>query len=77
MGEGAGCASISKVNKMIDRQEIDLGNDGIPSCKGTCPRQLEGSPTALGNQVYIYYGPDQLSRLISIDSQPIDTQGGD
>lgn len=67
MGEGAGCASISKVNKMIDRQEIDLGNDDAPSCKGSCARQLGGNPTALGNQVYIYYGPDQLSRLISID----------
>jgi len=67
MGEGAGCASISKVNKMIDRQEIDLGNDDAPSCKGSCARQLGGNPTALGNQVYVYYGPDQLSRLISID----------
>jgi conjugal transfer pilus assembly protein TraV len=63
MGEGAGCASISKVNKMIDRQEIDLGNDDVPVAKGICVSKLPR------NQVYVYYGPDQLSRLISIDGQ--------
>lgn len=59
MGEGAGCASISKVNKMIDRQEIDLGHNDAPLAKG--------ASVLPDRQVYVYYGPDQLSRLISID----------
>ena len=44
-------------------------DDDAPSCKGNCARELGGNPTALGNQVYIYYGPDQLNHLISIDGQ--------
>lgn len=63
MGEGAGCASISRVNKMIDRREIDLGNDDAPLAKGN------SAPQTLGRQAYVYYGPNQLSRLISIDGQ--------
>lgn len=59
MGEGAGCASISKVNKMIDRQEIDPGHDDASLAKG-----FSKLP---GRQIYVYYGPDQLSRLISLD----------
>lgn len=68
MGEGAGCASISRVNRIIDRQEIDLGDDDRPYappnsnnekfCEGNCP-------SALKNQVYVYYGPDQLGRLVT------------
>lgn len=61
MGEGAGCASISKVNKMIDRQEIDPGHDDVSLTKKTCASKLPG------RQIYVYYGPDQLSRLISLD----------
>lgn len=68
MGEGAGCASISKVNKMIDRQEIDLGNDDASVTKGGCISKLPG------NQVYVYYGPDKLGRLISIE-QPTPQEG--
>lgn len=64
MGKGAGCASLSRVNKMIDRHEIDLGNDDAPSHNGISSNQLTGNLPA--NQVYVYYGPDQLSRLIPL-----------
>jgi hypothetical protein len=59
VGEGAGCASISRVNKMIDRREIDLNGDDV------------GAPVTRTpvSQVYVYYGPNQLSRLIPADSQ--------
>ena len=63
MGEGAGCASISRVNKMIDRREIDLNGDDISTGDGT-PVTRTSVP-----QVYVYYGPNHLSRLISADSQ--------
>jgi|GEM_PF-2790395 len=76
MGEGAGCASISRVNKMIDRQEIDLGHDDTPSGNGGCARQIESPSTAFGNQVYVYYGPDQLSRLIPTDGLDTPTARG-
>ncbi len=62
MGEGAGCASISRVNKMIDRQEIDLNGDDLSTVEGA---SITRSPA---NQVYVYYGPNQLSRLISTDT---------
>ena len=65
MGEGAGCASISRVNKMIDRQEINLGNDDIPLVNPSPKGAI--APQAPSNQVYVYYGPDQLSRLIPTD----------
>jgi hypothetical protein len=58
MGEGAGCASISKVNKMIDRREIDLSGDDASITDGN---SITRTPVS---QVYVYYGPDQLSRLI-------------
>ena len=63
MGEGAGCASISRVNKMIDRREIDLNGDDISTGDGT-PVTRTSVP-----QVYVYYGPNHLIRLISADSQ--------
>jgi len=68
MGEGAGCASLSRVNKMIDRHEIDLGNDDAPTLKtGSCCNQL--IPVQQPNQqVYVYFGPDQLGRLVSTES---------
>lgn len=73
MGEGAGCASLSRVNKMIDRQEIDLAEDRLPgndNIKGVC------APQTFGSQVYVYYGPDQLSRLISADGLETPTARG-
>jgi hypothetical protein len=75
MGQGAGCASISRVNKLIDRHEIDLGNDDAPfskssdsseaSAKQHAGKQGVGTRRVRG-QIYVYYGPDQLSRLIPI-----------
>ena len=62
MGEGAGCASISRVNKMIDRREIDLNGDDLSTGDGT---PVTRTPA---NQVYVYYGPNHLSRLVPTDS---------
>ena len=59
-GTGAGCASLSKVNKMIDRHEIDLDEDESNCGSGSCASKKK--------QVYIYYGPDQMSKVISIDT---------
>jgi len=77
MGEGAGCASISRVNKMIDRQEIDLGNDDVPLSRGPGANQCQGLPSAHANQVYVYYGPDQLGRLISADEPTLSASQGE
>lgn len=57
MGRGAGCASVSKVNKLIDTQQIDLGGDDSP-------RVHQGSS---GQGVFVYYGPDELGHLLSQD----------
>jgi len=59
-GTGAGCASLSKVNKMIDRHEIDLDEDESNCSSGSC--------ISKNKQVLIYYGPDQMSKVISIDA---------
>lgn len=58
-GTGAGCASLSKVNKMIDRHEIDLDEDESDCSSGTCNSKKK--------QIYIYYGPDHMSKVIAID----------
>lgn len=59
IGVGVGCASLSRVNRMIDRQEIDLGDE-------------EGKTGAksIERQVYIYYGPQFMSRLVSVPPRP-------
>ena len=52
-GEGLGCASLSKVNQMIDQHQVHLN---------------EGGPTRLKQkQLHIYYGPNEMSQLISIE----------
>jgi len=55
MGRGAGCASVSKVNKLIDAQQIDLGGEDTPRS----PQVSSGQP------VFVYYGPDELGHLLS------------
>jgi hypothetical protein len=60
LGEGVGCASLSRVNKMIDAREIDLGDDDTSPQKPSADRQ-----------VYIYYGPNRLSRIISVPGEPV------
>lgn len=73
LGTGVGCASLSKVNKMIDRQQIDLEDDDGFRChrqkdeKERCGSLVE---KPFDSQVYIYYGPDHLSKLISIPNSP-------
>lgn len=62
-GTGAGCASLSKVNKMIDRHEIDLDEDESVCSSGACNLKKK--------QVLIYYGPDHMSRVISTDESPV------
>ena len=53
MGEGAGCASISRVNKMIDRQEIDLAEGRLPATmislqpRGFAPIKSKINPLSL------------------------------
>lgn len=67
-GTGVGCASLSKVNKMIDRHEIDLGDDDQPT-------GLKGGITKReGKQIYIYYGPDHLSRLMTLPESSKDNE---
>jgi hypothetical protein len=62
-GIGAGCASLSKVNKMIDRHEIDLEEEESACSSGSC--------TSKKKQVLVYYGPDQMSKVISIDTPTV------
>ena len=62
-GTGAGCASLSRVNKMIDRHEIDLDEDESVCSSGTCNLKKK--------QVLIYYGPAQMSKVISVDESPV------
>ena len=62
-GTGAGCASLSKVNKMIDRHEINLDEDA-----SVCS---SGASNLKKKQVLLYYGPGQMSKVISIDESTI------
>ena len=62
-GTGAGCASLSKVNKMIDHHEIDLDEDKSVCSSDTCNPKKK--------QLLIYYGPNQISKVISIDESPV------
>ncbi|WP_010303291.1 hypothetical protein [Candidatus Odyssella thessalonicensis] len=52
-GKGLGCASLSKVNKLLDEQQIDLNEE-------------PGKAAPKKRQVHVYYGPDQMSKLITI-----------
>ncbi|MBW8309200.1 MAG: hypothetical protein K0M45_06135 [Candidatus Paracaedibacteraceae bacterium] len=57
-GQGLGCASLSKVNKMVDQHQIDLDDD-MPEV------------TQKKRQIHIYYGPDQMSKVITLPD-PVD-----
>lgn len=57
-GTGVGCASLSKVNGMVDRCQIDLGEEG-----GTPVKKKE---------IHIFYGPSQMSKLIPVQEPIID-----
>jgi hypothetical protein len=53
-GEGLGCASVSKVNRLIDQNRIDLDTD-------------DTNDKPQKKRLHVYYGPNQLSQLIEID----------
>jgi hypothetical protein len=60
---GAGCASLSKVNQMMDRHEIDLeGDESVCNSGKWHPKK---------KQVVIYFGPDHMSKVISIDDSSV------
>jgi hypothetical protein len=52
-GDGVGCASLSKVNLMLDQQMIDT-SDTLPS---------------VGNkrQIHVHYGNDRMDRILTIN----------
>ncbi|WP_010304190.1 hypothetical protein [Candidatus Odyssella thessalonicensis] len=52
-GEGVGCASVSKVNKMLDHNLIETEDRSLPSK----PKQ---------RQIHIYYGPQKMDKIITL-----------
>ncbi|WP_085784257.1 hypothetical protein [Candidatus Nucleicultrix amoebiphila] len=44
IGEGLKCSSLSKVNKAMDKHEIDLGDEGKSSLVGSPQAQIYFSP---------------------------------
>jgi len=58
MGDVGGCASISKVNKMLDRHEVNLEDDNGALKEGAVT-EYSSSPS-----LYVYYGPGQLGRRV-------------
>lgn len=61
-GKGAGCSSVSRVNTMIDNQQIDTGNgDGGSSSSVTKKKNI-----------HIFYGPERLSKIVSVQEPLVD-----
>lgn len=59
-GEGLGCASVSKVNKMLDENMVEI-EDKLPSV-----------PSAqLQQQIPIYYGPMRPSQIMTFKGIPV------
>jgi hypothetical protein len=56
LSTGIRCASLSEVNKMIDRRQINLGEENLTDTNA------KNSPA--GRQHYVYYGSGQLGRMI-------------
>lgn len=56
-GEGIGCASLSKVNKMLDAQMIEIEDD-LPSKK-----DLKGQ-----KRIPLYFGPSRPLQMINVGS---------
>lgn len=54
-GTGVGCASLSKVSTMVDRNQIDLGEDDVSADKVQPKRKVQ-----------IFYRPGTLSRLVTV-----------
>lgn len=59
-GEGLGCASVSKVNKMLDAQMVDT-QDYLPST-------VKGNPQ---QQIPIYFGPNRPSQNMIFNGIPV------
>lgn len=57
-GEGLGCASISRVNHMVDAQRINLDEDLCGRTQGPAEKRV----------FYIYYGPDHTGQHVTIDT---------
>jgi hypothetical protein len=50
-GDGLGCTSVSKVNRMIDQNQIPLDDE----------------PKAKARKVLVYYGPNKMSQMIEVE----------
>lgn len=58
-GEGVGCASLSKVNRLLDQGRIETSDDlSVPYLKGK-------------RQIPVYFGPDRMDKMITI-KDPVD-----
>lgn len=56
-GEGLGCASVSKVNKMLDAEMVDI-EDRVGSSQSN-------------KQIPIYFGPARPLQMITINRLPV------
>jgi hypothetical protein len=52
-GDGVGCASLSKVNQLLDHNLIDTSNELL---KDTHNKQ----------HIHVYYGPTKMDKVITI-----------
>ncbi len=58
-GEGVGCSSLSKVNRMLDQNLIDTSEEiSVPTLQNK-------------RQIHIYYGPKKMDKVITI-KDPVD-----
>lgn len=56
-GDGVGCASLSKVNRLLDQGRIDTSDDlSIPPLKNK-------------RQIPVYFGPEKMDKIITIKDQ--------
>ncbi len=54
-GSGLGCASVSRVNRLIDNKQIDLDEENALEVKK--------------HKVMVYYGPSKMSQMLDIDAR--------
>lgn len=59
-GEGLGCASVSKVNKMLDGNMVDIDD-----------RLSSSSSSVKQTQIPIYFGPMRPSQTITFNGIPV------
>ena len=63
-GEGLGCASVSKVNKMLDADMVDL-QDRLSTTSSY------SSTSSSQTQIPIYFGPMRPSQTITFNGIPV------